>query len=141
MEFKVVTFMIGAEKYAIEISNVESVVEMLPITKIPDMPHGVEGVINLRGEVIPVIDGRKRLSSALEADETRKAQIVIIMLNNKKYGLIVDQVNEVLDVNEQEAVGSKEVINADTQCAEKIIKKGEQLVVLLKPSAILGQFT
>ncbi len=140
MEFKVVTFTIGAEKYAIEISNVESVVEMLPITKIPDMPHGVEGVINLRGEVIPVIDGRKRLSSALEADETRKAQIVIIMLNNKKYGLIVDQVNEVLDVNEQEAVGSKEVINADTQCAEKIIKKGEQLVVLLKPSAILGQF-
>lgn len=140
MEFKVVTFMIGAEKYAIEISNVESVVEMLPITKIPDMPHGVEGVINLRGEVIPVIDGRKRLSSALEADETRKAQIVIIMLNNKKYGLIVDQVNEVLDVNEQEAVGSKEVIDADTRCAEKIIKKGEQLVVLLKPSAILGQF-
>jgi len=140
MEFKVVTFTIGAEKYAIEISNVESVVEMLPITKIPDMPHGVEGVINLRGEVIPVIDGRKRLSSALEADETRKAQIVIITLNNKKYGLIVDQVNEVLDVNEQEAVGSKEVINADTQCAEKIIKKGEQLVVLLKPSAILGQF-
>lgn len=134
------TFTIGDEKYAIEISDVESVVEMLPLTKIPDTPHGVEGVINLRGEVIPIVDGRKKLSKALETDKAGKAQIVIITLNNKKYGLIVDQVSEVLDVSEQEVVEARELVNTDTQCTEGVIKKGEQLVVLLKPSALLEQF-
>ena len=135
MEFKVVTFKVGDEEYALEISNIESVVEMLPITKVPDAPYGVEGVINLRGEVMPVIDGRKKLGS--DVNETDKAKIIIINLDGKKYGFIVDEVREVLDVNESEIEDVKEIMtNVNSKYVDKIIKKGEKLIVLLKPNMV-----
>ena len=135
MEFKVVTFKVGDEEYALEISNIESVVEMLPITKVPDAPYGVEGVINLRGEVMPVIDGRKKLGS--DANETDKAKVIIINLDGKKYGFIVDEVREVLDVNESEIEDVKEIMtNVNSKYVDKIIKKGERLIVLLKPNMV-----
>ena len=135
MEFKVVTFKVGDEEYALEISNIESVVEMLPITKVHDAPYGVEGVINLRGEVMPVIDGRKKLGS--DVNETDKAKIIIINLDGKKYGFIVDEVREVLDVNESEIEDVKEIMtNVNSKYVDKIIKKGERLIVLLKPNMV-----
>ena len=135
MEFKVVTFKVGDEEYALEISNIESVVEMLPITKVPDAPYGVEGVINLRGEVMPVIDGRKKLGS--DVNETDKAKIIIINLDGKKHGFIVDEVREVLDVNESEIEDVKEIMtNVNSKYVDKIIKKGERLIVLLKPNMV-----
>jgi len=135
MEFKVVTFKVGDEEYALEISNIESVVEMLSITKVPDAPYGVEGVINLRGEVMPVIDGRKKLGS--DANETDKAKVIIINLDGKKYGFIVDEVREVLDVNESEIEDVKEIMtNVNSKYVDKIIKKGERLIVLLKPNMV-----
>lgn len=135
MEFKVVTFRVGEEEYALEISNIESVVEMLPITKVPDAPHGVEGVINLRGEVMPVVDGRKKFSTSVA--ENDKAKIIIINLEGKKYGFIVDDVREVLDVDEEEVEDVKEIMtNVNTKYVDGIIKKGERLIVLLKPSMV-----
>ncbi|MDI3472245.1 MAG: purine-binding chemotaxis protein CheW [Thermotogaceae bacterium] len=135
MDFKVVTFKVGDEEYAIDIKNIESVVEMLPITKVPDAPYGVEGVINLRGEVMPIIDGRKKFGSS--SFENDKAKIIIVNLSGKKYGFIVDDVREVLDVNENEIEDVKEIMsNLNTKYVDGIIKKGERLIVLLKPNMV-----
>jgi len=135
LELKVVTFKVGDEEYALKINSIESIVEVIPITKVPDTPYGVEGVINLRGEIMPVIDGRKKLGS--EIGENDKAKIIIINLSGKKYGFIVDEVREVLDVNEKEIEDVKEIMtNVSIKYIDGIIKKNERLIVLLKPDML-----
>ncbi len=99
MERHLVVFGLGKENYGVDISAVEAIIKMQPITVVPHTPHYVEGVTNLRGAVLPVIDLRKRFG--LELDEISKnSRIVVIVLGKMKVGMIVDGVSEVLQVPE-----------------------------------------
>jgi purine-binding chemotaxis protein CheW len=89
------TFRIGGEDYAIDIMRVREIIHPLPITPVPRAPAFVEGVIRLRGDVIPVIDVRKRL--ALPATpETRKSRFLVVNVAGRRIALVVDEVREVL---------------------------------------------
>jgi purine-binding chemotaxis protein CheW len=89
------TFRIGGEDYAIDIMRVSEIVHPLPITPVPRAPASVEGVVRLRGEIIPVLDVRKRLG--VEArPATRKSRFLIVNVAGRRIGLVVDEVCEVL---------------------------------------------
>jgi purine-binding chemotaxis protein CheW len=89
------TFRIGGEDYAIDIMRVREIIHPLPITPVPRAPSFVEGVIRLRGDVIPVIDVRKRL--ALPATPaTRKSRFLVVNVAGRRIALVVDEVREVL---------------------------------------------
>ncbi len=89
------TFRIGGEDYAIDIMRVREIIHPLPITPVPRAPAFVEGVVRLRGEVIPVLDVRKRLG--VEArPPTRKSRFLIVNVAGRRIGLVVDEVCEVL---------------------------------------------
>ncbi len=89
------TFRIGGEDYAIDIMRVREVIHPLPITPVPRAPSFVEGVIRLRGDVIPVLDVRKRLGvPATRA--TRKSRFLVVNVAGRRIGLVVDEVREVL---------------------------------------------
>lgn len=93
------TFRIGDEDYAIEIRFVTEIIGIQKITSVPDMPEFVKGVINLRGQVIPVLDVRSRFHlSEREYDE--RTCIVVVNVNEMQIGLIVDTVNEVREIPE-----------------------------------------
>ena len=96
-EVQLVTFVLGNEEYGIPIAQIQEIDRLSKITKVPKAADFVEGVTNLRGEVIPVVDTRKRFDLGLRAadDHTR---IIIVDLNGVKTGLIVDSVREVLSV-------------------------------------------
>lgn len=96
-EGKFLTFHIGREMYAIEIRFVTEIINFLNVTKIPDMPDYVKGVINLRGKVIPVIDVRLRFGMEEMAYSDRTC-IIVVNFNSMSVGLIVDAVSEVLDI-------------------------------------------
>ena len=97
-ELQVVGFRIGKETFGVPISAVREIVRVPEITAVPSAPHSVEGVINLRGKIIPVIDVRKRLGqSATQPD--RKNRILVVDLDNKLVGLMVHAASEVLKIS------------------------------------------
>lgn len=97
-EKQLVIMKLAGEQYGIDIAQVQEITKMAQITTVPRSPNFVQGVVNLRGDVIPVIDMRKRFE--LEAgDYSDRTRIIVSEINNKKIGLIVDEVMEVLRVS------------------------------------------
>ncbi|MCH1959606.1 MULTISPECIES: chemotaxis protein CheW [Romboutsia] len=90
-------FIIDNQKYALSSKYITEIIEMLPITKVPFIPEYIKGIINLRSNIIPVMDARMRFGiSPKEYDE--RTCIIIIENNDEKIGLIVDAVNEVIHI-------------------------------------------
>ncbi len=100
-EDKYLTFAIGQEDFGIEIRYVTEINGIQGITVVPDMPHYVKGVINLRGKVIPVMDIRLRFGVDERSYDDRTC-IIVININEQPVGLIVDRVLEVLDIQKSE---------------------------------------
>jgi purine-binding chemotaxis protein CheW len=91
------TFRIGGEDYAVDIMRVREIIRPLPITPVPRAPASVEGVARLRGEVIPVLDVRKRLGLAATAP-TRTTRFLVVNVARRRIGLVVDEVCEVIRI-------------------------------------------
>ncbi len=97
-QLQLVTFEVAGEEFAVDILAVREINRMLQITRVPQSPEDVEGVINLRGRIIPVVDLRKRFS--LDAGERdNDARIVVVEVSDRVVGFIVDRVHEVLRIN------------------------------------------
>lgn len=93
------TFQLEEESYGIEIGQITEIVGMQRITKLPDSPVWVKGVINLRGQVLPVTDLRLRFGMTARKYDERTC-IIVVNAKNTQVGLIVDTVNEVVDIPE-----------------------------------------
>ena len=96
---QLVTFKIGEEEFGVDILNVQEIIRMISITKVPNAPIFVEGVINLRGKVIPVIDIRSRFNMA-QAVHDSQTRIMVMNLHGQVIGIMVDAVCEVLRIKE-----------------------------------------
>ncbi len=94
---KYLTFALGQEEYGIEILKVREIIGMMGITSVPQAPHEVKGVINLRGKVIPVIDLRLKFGME-EIEHTPETCIIVVTIDEVMMGVIIDRVNEVLDI-------------------------------------------
>jgi len=92
---QLVTFRLGKEEFSMDILKVQEIIRHMDLTRVPRTPDFVDGVINLRGRVIPVLDLRKRFG--LPADErTNDTRIIVVDVDNRTVGLKVDAVSEVL---------------------------------------------
>ncbi|RME26985.1 MAG: chemotaxis protein CheW [Candidatus Zixiibacteriota bacterium] len=94
-ELQLVSFNIGSEEFGVDILKVQEINRMVEITKVPQAPHYVEGVINLRGKVIPIVDLRKRFNMELKEPD-KNTRIVVVDISGNIIGMIVDAVSEVL---------------------------------------------
>ena len=106
-DLQVVGFRIGNETYGVRIGAVREIVRVPEITAVPSAPDLIEGVINLRGKIIPVMDLRKRFGQT-EVSHDKKNRILVVELDNKLLGLIVNAASEVLKIppSEIEAPGT-----------------------------------
>ncbi len=106
-DLQVVGFRIGNETFGVLIGSVREIVRVPEITAVPSAPETVEGVINLRGKIIPVMDLRKRFGQT-EIQADKKNRILVVELDNKLVGLIVNAASEVLKIapSEIEAPGN-----------------------------------
>ncbi len=130
---------IGSEQYGIDISYIDNIVRMQKITRVPKAQDYFKGIINLRGEVVPVMSIRKRMG--LDADEfTNNTRIIILKLEEHGcIGVIVDQVREVVELGPNEI----DSYNPDTRDEKSDFIKGigknnDQLISLLEINAIIG---
>lgn len=94
-EVQMVVFKLEKEEFAVDIQQVREVLKMTQVTPLPQSAHYIEGVINLRGEVIPVVDLRKRFELPL-GERGEQTRIIIVEIQKSNVGLIVDSVTEVL---------------------------------------------
>jgi len=136
---QLVGFTIGAEQFGVNILMVQEIIRSTPITSVPNAPAFVEGVINLRGNIIPVIDLRKRLNldpSELDAIET---WIIILDIEGKITGFIVDSVTEVLKIQESGIEPPPGIIVAglESQYTQGVCDIGENLLIILDFNRIL----
>src|SRR3989339_902212 len=93
-EVQMIVFQLGNEEYAVPITSVQEIIMPLIPTKIPKSPSFVEGVINLRGHIIPIIDGRKKFQLNTET-QSKESRIMVLDIEHEVIGLIVDAVCEV----------------------------------------------
>jgi len=98
MEQQFVVFELGEEHYGVDIAAVDGIIKMQEITNLPKVPDFIEGVTNLRGSVIPILDLRKRFELELTAD----SRIAVINMEDIKVVMIADAVSEVLQINEED---------------------------------------
>ncbi len=100
-ELQVVGFRIGNETFGVRIGAVREIVRVPEITAVPSAPETIEGVINLRGKIIPVMDLRKRFGQS-DIQPDKKNRILVVELENKLVGLIVNAASEVLKISPSE---------------------------------------
>jgi purine-binding chemotaxis protein CheW len=137
-ENKYLTFIIGKEDYGIEIRYVTEIIGIQNITEVPDMPHYVKGVINLRGKVIPVMDVRLRFGVEERPYDGRTCIIVININNRPPVGLIVDRVLDVLDIPESEIEPPPMMRKGKSNCfIQGMGKVGDQVKLLLNANKLL----
>ncbi len=136
---QLVSFHLGDEVYGIEIVKVREIILMGEITRVPQTPPFVKGLINLRSTVIPVIDLRIRFD--LKANDfTSESRIMVIDVGGKTIGIIVDAVSEVLRVaNDQIAPPPPTVAGLEQEYLTGLVKLDEQLLMLLDVDKILGK--
>lgn len=95
-----VVFLLGKENYGVEIHSVTTIEKMLPFARVPKTPDYIKGVINLRGEIVPIMDIRTRFGMEIK-EESEETRIIIIKVNDISLGIIVDEVDEVLNLKEE----------------------------------------
>ena len=137
MENQIVIFELGSEHFGADIAKVESIIKIQPITQLPHAPSFVEGVTNLRGKVLPVIDLRRRFG--LPAQETDKnSRIIVVSVDQVEVGMIVDEVSEVLTVPEGAVEAAPAIASSvDSSFIRGIAKLDQRLVILLDLPSIL----
>lgn len=136
---QLVTFHVGDEEFGVEILEVREINRMMEITRVPHAPDFVEGVINLRGQVIPVVDLRKRFGlQAVERDKS--ARIVVVELGERVVGFLVDSVSEVLRVPRGLVEPPPPIVGGiDAAYIEAVVKLEDRLLILLDLRKLLSR--
>lgn len=135
---KYVVFRLDGEEYGIDILRVKEIKEMLRITRVPKAPEFVRGVVNLRGEVIPVIDLRKKFNLP-ELKDSANTRIVIVTVDEITIGLIIDTSSEVLEIDKDYIEEPPTAITSiDHSYIHGIGKVNDRLIILLDAAKIIS---
>ncbi len=137
---QLVGFVIGQDRFALDILMVQEIMKTTTITNLPNSPDFIEGVINLRGSIIPVIDLSRRLNlPSSEADAASKTRIIITNVNTQITGFMVDSVSKVLKIQENAIEPPPEIVTAglESQYIFGVCEIDERLVTILDFSRIL----
>lgn len=128
---QLVTFGIGEEEFGIDILKVQEIIRTMAITKVPNSPPYVEGVINLRGKVIPVIDLRGRFNMEFRSHDNH-TRIIVIELHGMIIGFVVDEVSEVLRIQSNTVESPPPVVaGIESEYIKGVGKLDDRLLILL----------
>lgn len=136
---QLVSFNIGDEEFGVDILKVQEINRMLEVTRVPNAPEYVDGVINLRGKVIPVIDLRRRFEMARK-EHDKNTRVIVVELSGKVIGFVVDAVQEVLRIPRSVTEAPPSIVagvNADYITG--VGKLEDRLLILLDLEKILNQ--
>lgn len=139
MEKQLVIFELGSEIFGIDIASVEGINKMLDITKVPQAPSYVEGITNLRGSILPVIDLQKRFGLEIQ-ERNNETRIVVANVAGVKIGMIVTAVSEVLTIDDSVIEPPPPMVsNINSEFIVGVAKIDKRLVILLDLAKVLSK--
>ncbi|HAP36279.1 MAG TPA: chemotaxis protein CheW, partial [Bacteroidetes bacterium] len=134
---QLVSFNIGEEEFGVDILKVQEINRMVDVTRVPNTPEYVDGVINLRGKVIPIIDLRRRFGMERK-EKDKNTRIIVVELNSKVLGFVVDAVSEVLRINKSLSEPPPPIIaGIESDYITAIAKLENRLLILLDLERVL----
>ncbi|MFI4881678.1 MAG: chemotaxis protein CheW [Phycisphaerales bacterium JB064] len=135
---QLVTFEVAGEEFAVDILAVHEINRMMELTRVPQAPNEIEGVINLRGKIIPVMDLRKRFGLATrERDE--QTRIIVVEVESRVIGFIVDRVRQVLPISRSIVEPAPDMVaTIDSQFISGVGKLPDRLLILLDLPRLLS---
>ncbi len=134
---QLVTFALGPEEYGIDIAEVQEINRMVDITHVPRAAGYMEGVINLRGQLIPVIDLRTRFDMT-RVEPTRNSRIIVVEDNAQRVGMIVDSVSEVVRIPVKQIEPTPDMMTiAHAEFLDGVGKLDDRLIILLNVEKVI----
>lgn len=136
---QLVSFNLDREEYGVYVLKVREIIRMCNITRVPNTPFYVEGVINLRGKVIPIISLRKKFSLS-EVENDKQTRIIVMDVDGELMGFIVDAVSEVIRISAAEIQPPPAVVNGgvDQEYLSGVINRTDRLLVLLDLESVFS---
>jgi len=133
-----VTFNIDTEEYGVEILQVQEVIRLPELTKLPNAPQFIKGVIDLRGDIIPIVDLREKFNLSVNYyNETTR--VIIVEFNDKKIGIIVDYVSQVVRIPETNIIPPPPtIVGIESKMILGVAKLESRLIILLKIDEIFS---
>ncbi|UCC45265.1 MAG: chemotaxis protein CheW [Candidatus Zixiibacteriota bacterium] len=136
-ELQLVSFKIGSEEFGVDILKVQEINRMVDITRVPQAPHYVQGVINLRGKVIPVVDLRKRFNLEVQ-EHDKNTRIIVVDIGGTIMGMIVDAVSEVLRLTAGTIEPPPEIVTGiNAEYIKGVAKLEDRLLIFLDLSKVI----
>ncbi len=136
-EKQIVIFSLGADELGADIMNVKEIVKISEITPVPNAPDYIEGVCNLRGRVLPIIDGRTKLHMD-KKEQDEKSRVLVAYINGKLIGMIVDKVSEVIRVSPSDIELPPTTIKNSNVDGIVKLNNGKRLIMLIDMLVLLG---
>ncbi len=137
-QLQLVTFEVASEEFAVDILLVQEINRMMELTRVPQSPPEIEGVINLRGKIIPVIDLRKRFNMAV-SKHGNDSRIIVVEVLGRVLGFIVDRVHEVLRINSDIVEPAPSMVcSIDSDFIAGVGKLDDRLLILLELDRLFG---
>lgn len=138
-EKQFVIFKLGEQNYCVDIMNVGGITEYKGATKVPESPYFVEGVINLRGSIIPIINLKKRFGIP-EARRAEDCRVVLYNLGGTEIGFLVDEANQVIKIDSENIDPTPEILKgADKEYIDGVGKVGQTIVIVLDLAKVLTE--
>ncbi len=135
---QMISFNIGEEDYGVNIQTVKEVIRKREITRLPKTPAFVKGVINLRGDIIPIIDLRERFGME-QRESTDMTRVIVAEVDGRPIGMVVDSVSHVIRIAQDQIEPPPEMVGGiSEEYLKGVGKVGEQLIVLLNIDRILS---
>lgn len=134
-----VVFKLGEERYGVDIIRVGTISEYLDITKVPDAPSYVEGMINLRGDIVPVINLKKRFNIP-ETKLNSDTRIIIYSIDGADIGFLVDEASQVLRIDDDQIDATPSILKGDgREYISGVGKHDDTIIILLDFAKILSE--
>ena len=134
---QLVSFKVGNEEFGLDILKVQEIIRLRDLTRVPNLPDFVDGVINLRGQVIPVIGLRRRLGVE-QAEADKRTRIVVAEVNGHILGFVVDEVSEVLRISPETVEPPPQMGNVERKYVQGIGKIEDRLLIIIDPSLLFN---
>ena len=134
---QIVSFRLAREEYGVDIMHVQEIILIGQVTEMPQVPDYVRGLINLRGHVIPIIDLRVRFGLEV-SEQTEHSRIIVLNVNKKTVGIVVDEVDEVLRINsDQIEPAPPGIAGIGQQYVSGLVKFDNKLLILLRIEQVM----
>lgn len=138
-ESKYIIFKINKEVYAIDVKSVNNIIQMPKITQVPSSPKYYRGVINLRGEIIPVMSLRRKMNYDDDCFTSNSRIIILNIGEDNLLGIVVDEVNEVLDISSKDIEQPSQFIKNDASVVSGVGKIGDMIISILSVDSMIGE--